>query len=134
MVSRVLVDTSALVAFLDADDARHASVVAAFTDLAAEDLVTHGYVVAESIAVVRRRLGVDGVITLLDDVLPVIEVVPVEPAVHSDAQARYRASLPSGTSFVDQVSFAVIRRDGIRTALALDGDFRAAGVSVVPLP
>jgi hypothetical protein len=27
---------------------------------AADDLVTHGYVVAESIAVARRRLGVDG--------------------------------------------------------------------------
>lgn len=132
MVSRVLVDTSALVAFLDADDPRHASVVATFTELAADDLVTHGYVVAESIAVIRRRLGVEGVIALLDDLLPLVEILPVEPTLHAAAQARYRASLPSGKSFVDQVSFGVMEREAIETAFALDADFVAAGVAIVP--
>jgi predicted nucleic acid-binding protein len=130
----VLVDTSALVAFLDRDDPRHASVVATFAELASDDLVTHGYVVAESIAVVRRRLGVDGVIALLDDLLPVMGLLQVEPALHAAAQARYRASLPSGTSFVDQVSLGVMEREAISTAFALDDDFVAAGVAVLPRP
>lgn len=37
-----------------------------------------------------------------------MDVLPVEPALHAAAQARYRASLPSGTSFVDQVSLGVM--------------------------
>ncbi len=51
---------------------------------------------------------------------------------HADAQSRYRASLPSGTSFVDQVSFGIMTQASIETAFALDVDFVTAGVSVVP--
>lgn len=96
--------------------------------------MTHGYVVAEAIAVTRRRFGVETVIRLIDDVLPVLTIVPVEPALHAEAQARYRTSLPSAASFVDQVSFGVMERDGMEMAFALDADFQAAGVAVVPSP
>ena len=131
-MTRVFVDTSALLALLDRADPRHQSARSTFLELAADELVTHGYVVAESLAVTRRRFGVDGVIALLDDLLPLVDVTLVEPDVHAAAQACYRASLPSGTSFVDQVSFGVIEREGIEAAFALDADFIAAGVTVVP--
>jgi predicted nucleic acid-binding protein len=126
------VDTSALIALLDRADPRHEAVRSTFLDLADRELVTHGYVVAETLAVARRRFGVDGVIALLDDLLPVLAVLPVEPSLHASAQARYRASLPSGTSFVDQVSFGVMTAEAIDTAFALDADFVAAGVDVIP--
>jgi len=58
--------------------------------------------------------------------------LPVEASVHADAQSRYRASLPSGTSFVDQVSFGIMTQASIETAFALDVDSVTAGVSVVP--
>jgi predicted nucleic acid-binding protein len=131
-VSRILVDTSALLALLDADDPRQDSVRTAFAEHPDDDLVTHGYVVAESIAVVRRRLGIDGVIALLDDILPAVATLPVDPAAHATAQARYRASLPSGVSFVDQVSFVVIEREAIDTAIVLDPDFVRPGLTVIP--
>jgi predicted nucleic acid-binding protein len=131
-VTRILVDTSALLALLDADDPRQDSVRATFVEHPDDDLVTHGYVVAESIAVARRRLGIDGVIALLDDVLPAIGLLHVDPDTHATAQARYRASLPSGVSFVDQVSFVVLEREGIDTALVLDSDFARPGLTVIP--
>jgi predicted nucleic acid-binding protein len=131
-VTRILVDTSVLLALLDADDPRQVAVRNAFADQTDNELVTHGYVVAESIAVARRRLGVEGVIILLDDVLPAIELVEVDAATHATAQARYRASLPSGTSYVDQVSLAVIERDGIDTVLVLDPDFVRPGLTIIP--
>ena len=134
MVGQVFVDTSALIALLDRADPRHEAARSTFLGLADRDLVTHGYVVAETLAVARRRFGVDGVITLLDDLLPIINVLPVEPAVHTSAQSRYRASLPSGTSFVDQVSFGVMAQRSIETAFALDADLSAAGISVIPTP
>ena len=133
-MTSVLVDTSALLVHLDADDLRHERVRTAFAELASEDLVTHGYVVAECIAVTRRRLGVDAVIALIDEVLPAIDVIPVDSSVHDEALRRYRSALPTGTSFVDQVSFVVVAREGIGTAFALDGDFASAGVTVVPPP
>jgi predicted nucleic acid-binding protein len=132
MVERVFVDTSALIALLDRADPRHEAARATFLGLADRDLVTHGYVVAETLAVARRRFGVDAVIALLDDLLPVIAVLPVEPELHASAQRNYRDSLPSGTSFVDQVSFGVMAQGSIETAFALDADFVAAGISVVP--
>jgi uncharacterized protein len=131
-VTRVFVDTSALLALLDRADPRHTEVRSAFAELSDAELVTHGYVVAESLAVARRRFGVDGAIALLDDVLPIVEIVPVEPELHRRVQDRYRASLPSGISFVDQVSFAVIERDGLDAALATDADFRTTGVRLIP--
>lgn len=133
-MSRILVDTSALLALLDADDRRQESVRAAFAEHPDADFVTHGYIVAESIAVARRRLGIDGVIALLDDVLPAVAVLPLDPATHAVAQARYRASLPSGVSFVDQVSFVVIEREAIDTAIVLDADFVRPGLTVLPAP
>ncbi len=134
MVSRVFVDTSALLAFLDADDLRHEATRSAFLAVADEELLTHGYVVAESLAVARRRFGVEGAIALLADLLPVISLIPVDIELHSTAQARYRASLPSGTSLVDQVSLVLIEREAIDTVLALDPDLAAGGATVLPEP
>jgi predicted nucleic acid-binding protein len=132
LVTRVLVDTSALLALLDADDPRHAAVVEAFENLRDEELATHGYVVAESLAVTRRRLGVDATIALLDDVLPALDILPVDAALHSLAQHRYRAALPTGVSFVDHVSLALMEREGIHKALVLDADFAAADMQLLP--
>lgn len=132
MVSRVFVDTSAILALLDADDPRQAAVAAAFAERRDDELVTHGYVVAESLAVARRRFGVEGAVTLLDDVLPPIVVLPVGLDAHEAARRAYRASLPSATSFVDQVSLEILRREGIATVLALDPDLATPGSTLVP--
>jgi predicted nucleic acid-binding protein len=131
-VTRVFVDTSALLTLLDRADPRHQAAHETFAGLADADLVTHGYVVAESLAVARRRFGVDGAIALLDDMLPVVRLLPVEPELHAGAQARYRASLPSGVSFVDRVSFAVIERDQVDAAFTMDQDFEVTGVPLIP--
>jgi predicted nucleic acid-binding protein len=131
-VTRVFVDTSALLALLDRADPRHAAVRDAFAGLRDAELLTHGYVIAECLAVARRRFGVDGAIALLDDILPVLAILPVEPALHLRVQRSYREALPSGVSFVDRLSFAVIERDSLDAALATDADFRSAGVPVVP--
>jgi predicted nucleic acid-binding protein len=133
-VTRVFVDTSALLALLDRADPRHLEVRNAFAELSSAELVTHGYVVTESLAVARRRFGVDGVVVLVDDVLPIVAIVPVEPELHRLVLARYRESLPSGVSFVDRVSFAVIEREAFDAVLATDADFRAAGVPLIPVP
>lgn len=125
------VDTSALVALMDGDDARQPAVAAEFARVAAE-AVTHNYVVVETEAVVHRRLGSDAARLLIADVLPALEVDWVDEALHRQALAAHLASLARRTSFVDHVSFELMRRRGLPRALALDEHFRSAGFDVVP--
>lgn len=131
----VFVDTSALVGLLDHDDPRHDAVVAAWA--AASDaarFLTSNYVVVESFAVARRRLGMASVRALHDRLLPLVEVVFVTAAEHEAATAAFLAADRRGLSFVDCASFAMMRRRGIRTALALDADFGRQGFRVLPAP
>ena len=131
-MSPIFVDTSAILALLDRSDARHEIARETFVDLAAAELVTSGYVVAESLAVTRRRFGVDGAIALIDGLLPTIDVLPVTPAEHETILAAYRASLPAGISFVDRVSLHVMERDSIAKAFAFDQDLASGGAVVLP--
>lgn len=125
-------DSSALLTLMDRADPRHDAARDCLLGLTDADLVTHGYVVAESLAVARRRFGVDGAIALIDDLLPIMDVLTVDRAVHAAALTRYRASLPSGTSFVDQVSLELMSREAIETAFVFDSDFSMAGIHVIP--
>jgi predicted nucleic acid-binding protein len=132
VVSRVLVDTSALSALLDGDDPRHPAAVTALASLRDVELVTHGYVVAESIAVTRRRFGWAGVRTLIDDLLPIMATVAVDAELHAQALGAYRGAQPSSVSFVDRVSLDLIQREGIEMVFALDPDLASPGVTLLP--
>jgi predicted nucleic acid-binding protein len=123
----VFVDTSALFAVLDRDDPNHAAATGAFERLGAvEELVTHNYVHLESDQLVRRRLGSDAAATLIDRLLPALTTIWVDEPVHAEALAAIR-SAGRAASLVDQVSFILMRREGIMEALAYDADFDAEG-------
>jgi uncharacterized protein len=128
---RVFVDTSALFALLDEDDSAHGTAAARLTALRGSDLVTHAYVLVETLALVSRRLGRPAVTRLLDGLLAVVAVEPVDAAVHSAALADYRGSDSTAVSFVDRTSFAFMRAAGIGEAFAFDEDFLAAGFDLL---
>jgi len=127
------VDTSALLAFLDRDAVRHAEVVAAMTDvLKRRDGVTHNYVVVEAEALVHRRHGATPARRLLQDVVPLLDVVWITPELHAAAVDAHLADLRRRTSLVDHISFTVMRERGITDALALDRHFAEAGFDPGP--
>lgn len=132
---RTLVDTSALYALLDVDDRNH---VAAATwlghvaEMPDEVLVTHTYVVVETAALVHHRLGAAAVRDLFDGLLPALEVTVVDAALHERAVAAYLAGLGRRVSFVDRVSFELVRQDRLDQAFAFDRDFAREGITVVP--
>jgi len=129
-VVSVVVDTSALFALLDRRDAHHASAVAFWTAPDDEDLVTHAYVVVESVALVRSRLGAAAVAALVDDLLPAIRVEMVDRPLHEGSRADLRR-IGGGTSLVDRVTLAFAARHGIERALAYDADLALAGLAPV---
>jgi predicted nucleic acid-binding protein len=129
------VDTSALYAVLDRDDENHAPAADAFSSLLeSTPLVTHGYVVVEVTALVQRRLGIDAVRTLHDDVLPALEVTYVEESLHRSAVAALLAAAARDVSLVDWASFELMRRLGVSRAFAFDDDFVRQGFELVPAP
>jgi predicted nucleic acid-binding protein len=127
----VVVDTSALFALLDRADAHHRAAVAFWTDPDDEDLVTHAYVVIETIALVRSRLGAAAALALLDDLLPGVRVEMVDRPLHEASLADYRR-VGGGTSLVDRVTLAFAARHGI--GLAFDADLAAAGLAPAAEP
>jgi uncharacterized protein len=131
---RELVDTSALFALLDADDGNHRRARAHLETLLADGgaLLTHEYVLVETIALVQRRLGLGPLRRFLDDLLPLIDVAWVDEALHLEAREALLAAGQRQVSLVDRVSFLVMRRHGVRRAFAFDADFGAAGFEVVP--
>lgn len=63
--------------------------------------------------------------------MPAIRIVWIDAERHREAAARWLDG-PSTVSFVDSVSFDVMREFGVRRAFALDRDFETAGFDVTP--
>ena len=127
------VDTSALLAVLDADAENHGGAFAAWRrELeSATPFVTSNYVVVESFALVQRRLGVEAARALVDDLLAVVEIEWVTPEDHRAAMAAVLAAKRRTLSLVDCVSFEVMRRLGIVRAFTLDRHFKEQGFEVL---
>ena len=119
----VFVDTSALYALLDEADARHAEASDLLRRLRGTELVTHGFVVVETCALVGRRLPWPASERLIDGLLPVIDVRSVGDDLHRAAVDAYRQSRSARISLVDHASFALMRSLGIVRAFAFDDDF-----------
>ena len=128
------VDTSALYAVLDDDEPSHERALATWRSLVrSTQLITHSFVVIECVELVRRRLGPAAVADLTDGLLPVIDVVWVDEALHAIALEAARAA-GWRQSLVDHTSFVVMRRAGIELAFTYDSDFERAGFRFVPPP
>jgi len=123
------VDTSALLPLVDVADPHHSPIRTALAD--ADAVLTHNYVVVESEALVRRRLGAAGARRLLDVIEDIAEVHWVDRGLHDRAVLRLE---PRGrrASLVDEVSFAFMRDRALDTAIALDEDFAEEGFRVLP--
>jgi predicted nucleic acid-binding protein len=127
------VDTSALLAFLDRDAARHADVVEAMTPVLAQRAgLTHNYAIVEAEALVHRRHGATPARRLLEDIVPLLDIAWIDPDLHAAAVDAHLADLRRRTSLVDHMSFIVMREREIEDALALDRHFAEAGFAVRP--
>ncbi len=124
----IFLDTSAIYAMADREDPRHEEAKERFQAVldSAEQILTHNYVLVESIALIQRRLGVEAAVKLARD-SRAFEIEWINEATHEDAIRRLSSLGKRQLSFVDQVSFLVMRRRGVRTVLAFDPDFEAEG-------
>ena len=125
----VFVGTSALFALLDADDAGHGLALPAWNSGIDEcaGFVTTNYVVVETIALAQRRLGIHAMRTLIDEMLPMVDTIWVTDADHTTGLNLLLMAARRRLSLVDCVTFAIMRRTGIREYLGLDPHFEEQG-------
>lgn len=124
----IFLDTSAIYALADAGDPNHDLAAARFAQAleVGEALLTHNYILVESLALVRQRLGPGAARHLADDTRA-FEVEWVDEETHEEAVRHLEQAGRRTVSLVDAVSYVVMRRRGVRIALAFDEGFVAEG-------
>ena len=127
----IFVDTSAIYALADASDDSHelAKSILATALQSGEELLTHNYVLLESTALIQRRLGLRIALEVYEHGLPAT-VYWVNESDHWDAVDLLKQRGRRGLSFVDCMSFVVMRRLGVSQAFAFDADFEREGFQV----
>ena len=124
----IFVDTSAIYALADRADPNHARAAECFATMLESDagLLTHNYVLVESMALLQRRLGLDAALRLAADART-FEIEWITQRMHESAAASLAAAGSRGISLVDHVSFLVMEGRGVSKAFAFDQDFTTRG-------
>ncbi len=130
----VFVDTSALYALLDADDANYGRSAGVWGKLMGSDenVVTTNYVLVETFALLQNRLGIKAVREFQENIVSILHVEFVTPEIHRLGTVALLAAARRGLSLVDCVSFEVMRESHIKSAFTFDGHFREYGFTAVP--
>lgn len=130
----IFVDTSAFLAVLDAAEQNHASAKAIWERLLlrGEQLVVTNYILLETFALVQRRLGLEAIRTLQQDIVPLLQVHWVDEADHSAGVATLLAANRRQLSLVDCISFDTMRRSGLDTVFTFDHHFAEQRFTCVP--
>jgi predicted nucleic acid-binding protein len=129
----VFVDTSAILAILDADDQNHAEAKLVWQKIlsANNDLVSTNYILVETFALVQNRLGLEAVRLFQQDVVPVLEVTWVTKEQHRTAVDIMMSKGQRRLSLVDCVSFLVMHQNDIKKAFAFDHHFGEEGFAII---
>ncbi len=125
----IFVDTSFWMALRNSRDSRH-DTARQLTSLYADgSLVTSSQVRGETWTYLRRKTGHRSAVAFLDmlDASPRLQVEWIDQDTERAAIRWLRRHSEREFSFVDATSFAFMRSKRIRSALAFDGDFQAAG-------
>lgn len=123
------IDTSAFLALLAQNDPQHENAVKRYRTLLETpySLVTTNYVVVESIALTQNRMGLEAVKTLLNDILPSVDVLWLDITLHAQAILTLLTANRRALSIVDCSSFVFMHSQNISDAFAYDAHFEEQG-------
>lgn len=130
---RVLIDTSALIALLDADDEFHTKASDTFDQLIerGSELWLSSYIRVETIALAHRRMGFQPVSDLVKSLDLITTTVWVDEELNSAVWDEFSNRKGQRLSFVDCSTLLVAGALGA-TVFAFDSDFSLEGLPVVP--
>src|SRR5262245_58906805 len=127
----IFLDTSAIYAWADVGDVNHERAIHRLQLIldSKERLLTHNYVLVESLALLQARLGLAAALKLSKDSRAFI-VDWVDEDLHAAGVRELDRSRKRNISLVDQISFLIMRQRQVTTAFAFDPDFRTAGCQI----
>ena len=132
---QIFVDTSGFKAVIDPNDEFHLKAVKIWEKLKKQKviLVTSNYVLDETFTLLRARCGIKAALRFKESLAKssrVIKIVRITLADEADAWYWFIKSW-SKLSFTDCVSFALMKRLGIKKVVAFDRHFVRAGIDVI---
>ena len=136
-LAMVFVDTTAWIAILSSVDENHESASEYFQNAVDSGILlfTTRFIFAETLIFIRKRVSVERAIDFGEYLQksPQVKMLEIQSQLHDKAWqifTKYRDW--RDLSYVDCVSFAVMKNSGLKTAFAFDDDFRKYGFEKVP--
>ena len=133
---RVFFDTSAFYALASQTDIHHQAAKAfyeeAFVNTEEIQFVTSSYILVESFALIQNRLGFSVLKKFAQSIQGFVNIIWVGQEEHEFAWKFLLTRKDKNVSFVDCVSFILMKREGISTAFSFDSDFKIEGFKLVP--
>ena len=128
------IDTSALLAILDADDKNHIKAKEQWANLILTEatLVCSDYILVESLALIQHRLGLMAVKVFHEDIFPILTIQWIDQSIYQTGITSVLMAARKSLSFVDCISFEVMRRLGIKSVFAFDKHFKEQGFICLP--
>ncbi len=135
----IFVDTSAWLAAADVRDGYHGAALRAQHELYSGQfgrLITSDYILDETLTLLRRRIGPEGVRKFAAGLAASrsVQLVPIAPGHFLAARDLFLDQGETSWSFTDCSSFVLMRELGISVAFTFDRGFREAGFEVRPAP
>jgi predicted nucleic acid-binding protein len=126
---KVFIDTSGFYALMDRSDNHHEKAANIWLMLLNQDqhLTTSNYIIVETMALLQNRLGFEAADLWYRDILSLIEILWVESSTHNLAHELWLSFGRRKLSFVDCVSFSMLRNHHINNVFAFDKHFAEQG-------
>jgi predicted nucleic acid-binding protein len=137
MDSMVFVDATAWIAIASPKDENHEP-ASEYIQEAADSgilLFTTRFIFAETLIFIRKRVSVEKAIEFGEYLLesPQVKMLEIQPELHEKTWEIFKKYRDwRDLSYVDCLSFVVMKNSGINTAFAFDDDFRRFGFVKVP--
>lgn len=127
----IFIDTSAFYALADKADQNHEKAKAAFARMLASDeyLFTHNYILIETAALLQRRLGLVSATAFLREI-SAFQIRWIDATAHKISFQYFLRYGKRNLSFVDCVSFAIMKDEDAKVAFAFDSDFNKFGFTL----
>ena len=130
----IFVDTSAFLAILNETDQYHQKAKQFWTEVLTTDTVLYSsnYILLETTALLQHRFGIDAVRLFENKLRPVIEITWVDEQIHKLGMGILITANRRNLSFVDCISFEIMRQARLEKAFTFDPHFSEQGFSVAP--
>lgn len=129
----IFLDTSAIISLNDTEDSNHERAVKIFNRLnRSGKLITSNYIFAEIATVLRLKIGNQKALPILDDLRnSEVDIIWVDPELEARAYEILKKIPSKNVSFVDAVSFVVMKNRGIKMAFTFDQHFKTQGFKLL---